>query len=570
MSNTGQPRVALYERVSTEAQAEGGYSLDGQLNELRERMEAEGRRVVAEVTDPGEKRWMSTRPGLEKIKALAFAGEIDEVWAWAWDRFGESPVPEVLSIELNEHDVRLRSLDDGGEGLGGEIMRAVAGVLSREDQRTRVRKSLMGKRSKARTGQILGAGPRPRYGFEHVLNEKGKRVGYAVNEREMVVVRLIFAMLDAGESIYAVQEALKQNDTDAPRGGKQWSRATIRDIVREDVYLPHTSAELSALAQGGQMSEKVFSNLNPARSYGVYYYGKTKTSYRSNHSKRRKAEPVPREQWLAIPIDLTDSSLERGRVERARRAIEHNRVSANVGDRFWELSRGFLYCADCGRAMTSYVRRHPERGTMYPYYRCDPRNLPRGVDKPCPNRKSHPADALEIDAVRLFEEYANRGMLLELYDQAVEEQNQRIGLRDNLERRTALVERLSELDQERKGYLRQNARRVLPDGDLDAMLSEIEEQRQSITAQLRDTEDAETVAQRMQATRYALVHGEWYEDPDAVHPSEYLSLAASEEEIRRAYRRFGARFEIGMDQELKLRLNLSLAGESLHTKSSYL
>ena len=78
------------------------------------------------------------------------------MWAWSWSRFGESPVPEVLRIELAEHSVILRSMDDGGEGLGGEIMRAVMGVLSRNEQRERVRRSRMGKRSRARQGLVVG------------------------------------------------------------------------------------------------------------------------------------------------------------------------------------------------------------------------------------------------------------------------------------------------------------------------------------------------------------------------------------------------------------------------------
>ena len=210
--------MALYERVSTTRQAEEGYSLGGQLHELRERMELEGRRVVAEVADPGEKRWMHQRPGLERIKDLAAAGEIDEVWSWAWDRYGQSPVPEVLSIELAEHGVVLRSLDDGGEGLGGEILRAVGGVLSREDQRNRVRKAEMGKRSKVRKGQVLGSAPKPRYGFRYVRNDKGRVVGYEVRSEEMAIVRRVFEMLDDGQSIYAVQATLENEGVEAPRG----------------------------------------------------------------------------------------------------------------------------------------------------------------------------------------------------------------------------------------------------------------------------------------------------------------------------------------------------------------
>jgi len=122
--------VALYDRLSTKAQAEEGYAGEGHLHELREHMKEAGRSIVEEVPDdPGEKRWMHNRPGIRRI------------------------------IELAEHGVIMRSLDDGGEGLGGEIMRAVMGVLFRDEQRERVRRSRMGTRSKARQGRVVGNAP---------------------------------------------------------------------------------------------------------------------------------------------------------------------------------------------------------------------------------------------------------------------------------------------------------------------------------------------------------------------------------------------------------------------------
>ena len=109
------------------------------------------RRIVEEVPDdPGEKRWMQDRPGVRRLKEFARAGRIEEIWAWSWERYGQSPVPEVLSLELNEHGVTMRSLDDGGEGFGGEIVRAVRSVISGQDMRDRLRKAAMGKRAKAR------------------------------------------------------------------------------------------------------------------------------------------------------------------------------------------------------------------------------------------------------------------------------------------------------------------------------------------------------------------------------------------------------------------------------------
>lgn len=61
---------------------------------------------------------------------------------------------------------------------------------------------------------------------------------------------------------------------------------------------------------------------------------------------------------------------------------------------------------------------------------------------------------------------------------------------------------------------------------------------------------------------YNPVHGEWYEDPDAVMPWEVLAHAAGTEDRRRAYRRYGARFEVDGEGSLTLKLGLAFDGES--------
>jgi hypothetical protein len=165
-------------------------------------------------------------------------------------------------------------------------------------------------------------------------------------------------------------------------------------------------------------------------------------------------------------------------------------------------------------------------------------------------------------------------VLLELYDEAVLKQEEETGARGVLERRAALAGRLSELDEERKGYLRQNARRAISDAELDAMLAEVDEQRKAITAELAAVEARTSAAQRMREARNSLaasynpVHAEWYEDPDAVQPWEVLTHAAGPEDIRRAYRRYGARFEVDGEGTLTLQLSLSLDGRALHPELS--
>jgi DNA invertase Pin-like site-specific DNA recombinase len=564
-------RVALYARVSSGPQE---LSLDAQLRELREHAAREGLQVVEEVRDLAEKRHMIDRPGLNQVRDLAASGAIAEVWAVEFERFGEDNVPMLLAIELGAHGVRCRWPGDGGDGLGGEIMRAVAGVLSREEQRKRAQRSRRGKRDKARRGQVLGAGPRPRYGFSYVRDGKGRTVGYEVCESEMAIVRHIFAMLDAGSSIHAVQSALEAEGIEAPRGGRLWSRDTIKNVVREDTYRPHSPAELEALVTEGLLSEDVLAVLDPGESWGVAYYGRTRSAYESMRSQGRKVEQTPRSEWTAIPVPLADTGLDRGQIERARAVIANNKVPSKVGDYEYQLSRGFLFCAHCGRAMLSYARRYPEKGRSHYYYRCDVKRKRRGTAPPCPNRKSHRAEQLHHDAAVLFETHASRDGLLKIYDEAVAQREERTGTWGDLERRSDLSERLSDLELERRGYLRQNARGVLSDADLDAMLAEVDEQREAVAAELRASEDKVAEAERLRAARdnlvsfYDPVHAEWYEDPDALMPDEYLSISATPEEVRQAYRRFGARFELDGGGALTLRLELDLGG-ALHVDSTY-
>jgi nuclear transport factor 2 (NTF2) superfamily protein len=109
---------------------------------------------------------------------------------------------------------------------------------------------------------------------------------------------------------------------------------------------------------------------------------------------------------------------------------------------------------------------------------------------------------------------------------------------------------------------------VLADGDLDDMLAEVDEKRKAISSQVRRAEDATENARRLKAARdsladassYEPVHAEWYEDPDAIQPHEFLTVGASPEQNRAAYMRHGAHFEADENGVLTLRLEIDLGG----------
>ena len=171
-----------------------------------------------------------------------------------------------------------------------------------------------------------------------------------------------------------------------PEGGPLWSRDTIRTLGRQRLKLGGEVGEVRILAHRALLSGEVLAGLDPAKSYGVAYYGRTRSAYESMRSKRRKVERTPRSEWTAIPVPLDAAGLDRGQIERARALIADNRAPSKVGDYEYHLSRGFLFCADCGRAMVAYARRFPTR--THRYYRCDGERKARGTTPRCSGRAS--------------------------------------------------------------------------------------------------------------------------------------------------------------------------------------
>jgi site-specific DNA recombinase len=202
----GPMRVVLYARVSTKEQVEKGYSVGGQLDEIKDYAETQGWEVVAIETDPGYSRTALRRPGLDRVRERVRAGGVDIVLAWQRDRFGVSPYPQLLNEEFTEQGAKLRALDDSGEGEDAEFMDGIKDLWAKQELRKFVTRSRMGKLRKAREGKIL-AGRVPTYGFHY--NETND--GYVIDHETIHVVRRIFRIIGVeGASICEVKRTLER------------------------------------------------------------------------------------------------------------------------------------------------------------------------------------------------------------------------------------------------------------------------------------------------------------------------------------------------------------------------
>ena len=483
-------RAGLYGRVSTQEQAQKGYSIDGQLSELRPAVEGMGRTIAAEIVDAGYSRDNIERPGIDELLDLAADGAIDEAWAWKWDRYGASPVPEVLAAQLADSGVTLRSLDDSGEGDDAEFMNGIKSLISKRELRDMVRRTRTGRLEKARRGLIVATGL-PDYGFR--FNET--RDGYVVDEEKMPVVRRIFREIAGGSSLNSLVQRLNREDI-APPGGSngksgKWNIQFITNAIKDDVYKPYSHSDVRALVR-----PEVAERLDKAATYGIYWYNKQRvktiktTVSDGMGGKRQKRRHVstalPRSEWIAIPVP--DAGIPLEVVEAARVGIKDNVRPSKAGGRFWELD-GAVRCGICGRAISPKRVKRPS-GHNYDFYLC----TYTWRNQTCTNGKTFPARKLEARVADFVTDLlSDEGRLIEQVDALIE--REREALRNPEPETKAWRAKIEEYDRKRAKYQEMYAADAMTLTELKTALTDLEDLKAAAEKEQKATEQrAERIA----------------------------------------------------------------------------
>ncbi len=380
-------RVILYCRVSTDEQARSGYSLSGQLRELREHAAKRGYRVLMEVTDEGYEGDSLWRPGIEQIRQKVRQGGIDLVLATERDRIARKRgYVFVLEEEFREHGCALRAMEDKEEDSAEErLMRAIKDDFAEYEHAKIAQRTFSKKLEKAKGGEII-AGKTPNYGFRY--NER--RNGYLIDEEKMPLVRRAFEMIGKEhETSYSVIRWLEGADPYGPTG-KGWNLPYLRKMVFNDVYKPHSFEEVKSC-----VSPEVAVRLNPDKRYGIWWYNRRRFEPKRIPPKtpgdfKRKYRTIekPRGEWIGVPVP--DSGIPPELVDAARTRIGKNKAPCKNGRRFWELSGSVVRCAECGYVMGTTSSRTPAND--YYYYRCRSRY---NVKSGCTNGRGVRADFLE-------------------------------------------------------------------------------------------------------------------------------------------------------------------------------
>lgn len=228
-----------YLRVSTDEQAERGYGLDVQEQQVRSWCRRNGHRLVRIERDEGTTGAIAERDGLDDALAALTSGEavgivfprldrlsrdmlvqeqiLNKVWASGRDAFSTLP---------GEADLR-----DDPEDPTRKLIRRVLGAIAEYDREWIVLRMRRGRRRKAERGGFAYGSPP--YGYRAV----NRRL--VPDRREQAALRRMRDLAATGASTREIAAALRAEGHPTKRGGS-WSPPVVARILAR-----HTPAPIS-------------------------------------------------------------------------------------------------------------------------------------------------------------------------------------------------------------------------------------------------------------------------------------------------------------------------------------
>ncbi len=227
-------RAGVYIRVSTDEQAQHGYSLAEQKESCSLRAKELGATKIIEYADEGLSGASLDRPGLESLRQDISNGLIDVFITRDPDRLSRKLAHQLLlTEEFEKAGIRLEFLDfEWRDTAEGRLFYSLKGAVA-EYEREKIRERMVrGKHQKAKQGGIPGNFNV--YGYNY--NPEAGVVSLHPEEAE--IVKKIFDWFVTEDiSIIALTERLNSMLIPTKKRVGFWHRQVVRQILVNSVYV---------------------------------------------------------------------------------------------------------------------------------------------------------------------------------------------------------------------------------------------------------------------------------------------------------------------------------------------
>lgn len=223
-------RAALYARVSTEEQASEGYSLDAQLEIMRNYCDIQDFVIADEYVDDGYSGRNTRRKEYQRMFSPQERKKWDILVVLKMDRIHRNSKNFMLMMEdLKKHDQAFVSTFEKintNTAVGRFAMDIIQRIAQLESEQIGER-TYMGMREKAETGQgILGFNPP--FGYDLIDSELS-------SNDEIDVVSDIYRMYISGMTLDEIAYNLNR-DGILTRKGNPWNKYNLRTILHNPIY----------------------------------------------------------------------------------------------------------------------------------------------------------------------------------------------------------------------------------------------------------------------------------------------------------------------------------------------
>lgn len=233
-----QLEVILYARVSTEEQAsDEHFSIDAQLNEMKDYARARQWVVKQEFVDGGVTGTRMDRPQLEAALAMVEAGQCDVLLVHELSRLSRSSIYETFEIleMLGKHGAGFASVKEPDFNFADPSSRLFLTILAAMNQyyidllRLHTSKS---KRERARQG-LYNASFAP-FGYTH---EGGPKDPPTIDQENAPAVKMAFEHYAVGRYTYQEIAGILNNEGFRTNRGRRFSKDAIAQMLRNPFYM---------------------------------------------------------------------------------------------------------------------------------------------------------------------------------------------------------------------------------------------------------------------------------------------------------------------------------------------
>jgi site-specific DNA recombinase len=443
--------AAVYVRVSTDQQAEKGYSIDTQLEACRKYALELGATDIEEFIDDGYSGEFIDRPELTRLREALVRKEIDVVIAYAPDRLARKMIHLlIISEEIVKAGAIRKFASVNFEATSeGELMYKFQGIVAEYEKEKIKERTMRGKRGKASKGLVISDAKPFGYLFDR------EKSTYIINETEAELVRMIFDFIVKEKMGTArICKEINARGIPSPRAKKAWIVSSIHRILTNTLYK------------------------------GVIY--SMKYQYEKIGLNKKKRTLRPDSEWIPIYVPAI---IDEVTWQAAQKQLQENKDFAKRNLKRDYLLNGLVNCAKCSRAM---VISHSGCQDHISYYACLSQKSSSYVysgQEPCAARQV-PTKVLDEYVFKYLMELCHNPDKIAEYIQAAPSK------KDIQKHKTALdqiIKAEKELLQQKDTVLRWFRQKMLTESDVESQLKDIRGQLADIV-QIKKTYEAELSA----------------------------------------------------------------------------